>query len=85
MTIGNPSFCLALHLTRVHIRGELQHVGDVSKQKCNSRPIRTRETGCVRLSEARYFFIFFSARFTSSGILTSGQTSMNIHHLDFFG
>ena len=54
MTIGNPAFCLTLHLTRVHIRGELQHVGDISKQKCNSRPIRTRETSCVRLSKALY-------------------------------
>ena len=26
MTIGNPAFCLAIHLTGVHFRGELQHV-----------------------------------------------------------
>ena len=29
--IGNPAFCLALYLTGVHFRGELQHVGDVSE------------------------------------------------------
>ena len=33
MTIGNPAFCLALYLTGVHFRGELQHVGDVSEKK----------------------------------------------------
>ena len=32
-TIGNPAFCLALYLTGVHFRGELQHVGDVSERK----------------------------------------------------
>ena len=51
MTIGKPTFCLAIHLTGVHFRGELQHVGDVSEQKCKYRPIRTREIGSVRLSE----------------------------------
>ena len=35
MTIGNPAFCLFLHLTGVHFRGELQHVGDVNEQKIN--------------------------------------------------
>ena len=34
--IGNPAFCLALYLTGVHFRGELQHVGDVSEQKIKS-------------------------------------------------
>ena len=24
-SIGNPAFCLALHLTGVHFRGDLQH------------------------------------------------------------
>ena len=28
VTIGNLAFCLALYLTGVHFRGELQHVGD---------------------------------------------------------
>ena len=36
VTIGNPAFCLALYLTGVHFRGELQHVGDVSEQKIKS-------------------------------------------------
>ena len=54
MTIGNPGFCLALYLTGVHLRAELQHVGDVSEQKFKCRPIRTREIGGVRLSEALY-------------------------------
>ena len=43
MTIGNPAFFLALYLTGVHFRGELRHVGDVSKQKFKCRSIRTRE------------------------------------------
>ena len=54
MTIGNPAFCLALYLTGVHFRGELQHVDDVSKEKIKCRPIRTRERGGVRLSEELY-------------------------------
>ena len=33
VTTGNPAFCLALHLTGVHFRGELQYVRDFSKQK----------------------------------------------------
>ena len=36
VTIGNPTFALpyiALHLTGVHFRGELQHVGDVVSVK----------------------------------------------------
>ena len=49
VTIGNPAFCLALYLTGVHFRGELQHVGDASEQKIKCRPIRTREIGGVRL------------------------------------
>ena len=49
MTIGNPAFCLALYLTGLHFRGELQHVGDVSEQKIKCRPIRTREIGDARL------------------------------------
>ena len=47
--IGNPAFCLALHLAGVHFRGELQHVGNVSEQKTMCRPIRTRKIGGVRL------------------------------------
>ena len=31
--IGNPAFCLALYLTGVHFRGELQYVGHVGEQK----------------------------------------------------
>ena len=49
MTIGNPAFCLALYLTDVHFRGELQHVGHVGKQKIRCRPIGTREIVGVRL------------------------------------
>ena len=33
MTIGNPAFFLALCLTGVHFRGELQHVAHVGEQK----------------------------------------------------
>ena len=52
--IGNPDFYLALHITGVHFQGELKHVGVVSEQKCKYRPIRTREIGGIRLSEALY-------------------------------
>ena len=45
----NQAFCLALYLTGVHIRGELQHVGHTGGQKIKCRPIRTREIGGVRL------------------------------------
>ena len=50
MTIGNPTFCLFFYLTDVHYRGELQHVGQVGKQKIKFRPIRTREIAGVRLN-----------------------------------
>ena len=49
MKIGNPAFCLALYLTGVHFRGDLQPVGDVREQKIKCGPIRTREIGGVRL------------------------------------
>ena len=52
VTMGNPAFCLALYLTGVHFRDELQRVGDVSEQKFKCRSIRTREIGGVTLSEA---------------------------------
>ena len=41
VAIGNPAFWLALHLTSVHFRGELQHVGGVTEQKIKCQPIRT--------------------------------------------
>ena len=49
MTIRNTAFCLALYLTGVHFRGELQHVGDVGERKTQCGPIRTREIGGARL------------------------------------
>ena len=49
MTIGNLVFLLAVYLTDVHFRGELQHVGHVGEQKIKGRPIRTREIAGVRL------------------------------------
>ena len=49
MTIGNPAFCLALYLTGVHFRGELQHVGHVGEQKIKCWPIKAREIAGVRL------------------------------------
>ena len=33
MTIENPDICLALYLTGVHFRGDLQHLGHVGEQK----------------------------------------------------
>ena len=33
VTIANPVFRLALYLTGVHFRGELQHAGHVGEQK----------------------------------------------------
>ena len=35
MTFGNPAFCLALYLTGVHFRGELQHVCHVGQVSTN--------------------------------------------------
>ena len=61
MTIGNPAFCLNLYLTGVRFLGELQHFGDVSKQKIKCRPIRTREIGGATLSEELYGNTFFKA------------------------
>ena len=49
MTIGNPAFILALNLTDVHFRGELQLVRGVSEQKIKCQPMRPREIGGVRL------------------------------------
>ena len=62
VTIGNPAFCLALYLTGVHFREELQYVGEVSEQKCKCRPIRTREMGGVRLSEALHVHHFLTPK-----------------------
>ena len=31
VTIGNPAFCLAVYLTGVYFRDELQHIPDVSE------------------------------------------------------
>ena len=54
VTIGNPAFCLFLYLTGVHLRDELHHGGDVSEQKIECRPIRTREIGGVSLPDVLY-------------------------------
>ena len=54
MTIDNPVFCLFLYLFSVHIGGELQEVGNVSKPKIKCQPIRTREIGGVTLSDVMY-------------------------------
>ena len=43
MTIGDAAFCLALYLTGVHFRGELQHGGYVGEQQIKFKPIRARE------------------------------------------
>ena len=39
VTVENPAFSLALYLTGIHFRGELQHVGHVSVQKIKCWPI----------------------------------------------
>ena len=54
MTVGNPTFCLALYLSGAHFRGELQHVCYVGEQKIKCRPIRTQEIAGVRLQEELY-------------------------------
>ena len=54
MTVGNLDFCLALYLTGVHFRDELQHVGHVGEQKIKYRPIRAREIAGVRLWDELY-------------------------------
>ena len=45
MTTGNPAFCLALYLTGVHFRGELQHGSHVGEQQIKCQPIRTQQRG----------------------------------------
>ena len=57
-TIWNPAFCLVLCLTGVHFRGELQHVGDVSKPKIKCRPIRIQDIGGAPLSDVLYEYHF---------------------------
>ena len=54
LIIGNSAFYLALYLTGVHFRGELQQVSTVSEQKLNCRPNRTRKIGGFRLSDELY-------------------------------
>ena len=54
VTIENPAFCLALHLTGVQFRSKLKHVGDVSERRVKYWPIRTWEAGGVRLLEQLY-------------------------------
>ena len=43
VTTGNPAFCLALYLTGLHFRGELQCVGHESGQKIKCSPIETEK------------------------------------------
>ena len=57
VTIWNPAFCLALCLTGVHFRVELQHVGHVGEQKIKRWPIRTREIAGARLLEELYAYL----------------------------
>ena len=52
--IGTPAYCLALYLTGVHFRGDLQHVGHVGKQNIKCRPIKTREIAGARLQDELY-------------------------------
>ena len=54
MTIGDPAFCLALYLTGVHFRGELQHVRHGGEQKIKCSPIRNQEIAAARLQEELY-------------------------------
>ena len=49
-----PTFCLTFHLTCVYLRGELQQVGDVGKQKIKCGPIRTREKTDIGLLDELY-------------------------------
>ena len=51
MTIGNPAFCLVLYLTRVHFRGELEHVCHAGEKKIKCRPVRIPEIASVRLQD----------------------------------
>ena len=57
VSIGDPAFFLALYLTGVHFRGELRHVGDVSRQKFKCRPIRIREIAGPRLLDELYITV----------------------------
>ena len=55
VTIGNPVLCLALYLTCVHFRGELQHVGHVGGKKSRSTNQNSRNR-CVRLQDQLYVY-----------------------------
>ena len=46
---SNAAYWLALYLTGVHFRGELQYVRDVSEQNLKCRTSRTQEMGNGRL------------------------------------
>ena len=48
VTVGNPAFCLALYLTGVHFRGELQYIGHVGEKKIKCQPIRNSWCQIVR-------------------------------------
>ena len=65
--IGNPAFSLALYLTEVHFRGELQHVGIVSEQKIKWQPNRTRRICGIRLSDELYGLNKWRYRKTNAG------------------
>ena len=78
VTIGNPAFCLALYLTGVLFQGEFQHVGDVSEQNIKCQPIKTRETGGVRLSDCNICFIL-RLHFSFSNTITIFKFNHYIH------
>ena len=54
LSMRQSAFCLPLHLTSVHFRGELQYLGHVDGQKIKCQPIRNREIGGVKLQDELY-------------------------------
>ena len=56
MIVGHPAFYLALCLSGVHFRDELQRVDHVGGQKFKCQPIRTLEIDGARLQEELYVY-----------------------------
>ena len=73
MTIGDPAFCLALYLSGVPIRGELQLGDYVREQKTKFKPMSSRNawslivrrTTCIYIYIPEYVFsqtLFFPSK-----------------------
>ena len=69
----NPAFCLTFHLTGVHFRGKLHHVGDVSEQKFKYGPIRTLE-----ITDIRFLYELYICSLNSVAFCTRTQIKVDL-------